>query len=223
MFCLFESHYKQNVYKRTAQLMPDTLSSDLNRGPRFRSPHPWFAVRVRSNFERTSATLLSQKGYDELLPTYQVESRWSDRLKRIERALFPGYVFCSFDPNRRLPILATPGVVQIVGCGKEPRPVDEGELESLWRTLQSGVLTQPHPYLELGERVMVERGPLTGVEGIVTQFKGGFRLVVAISLLQRAIAAEIDRDWVRPLRQTPAARPPLPVTWAEPRTVALLS
>ena len=168
--------------------------------------------------------LLSQKGYQQFLPTYEVESRWSDRLKRIERALFPGYVFCSFDPNCRLPILATPGVVQIVGCGREPHAVDERELESLWCTVQSGVLMQPHPYLELGERVVVERGPLTGVEGIVTQFKGGFRLVVAISLLQRAIAAEIDRDWVRPLCQTRRAGASIPAaTWAEPRTVALLS
>src|SRR5690349_1571423 len=119
--------------------MPYTASSDLDCGSRFRSPHPWFAVRVRSNFERTSAMLLSQKGYQEFLPTYEVESRWSDRLKRIERALFPGYVFCSFDPSCRLPILATPGVVQIVGCGKEPHAVDERELESLWCTVQSGV------------------------------------------------------------------------------------
>jgi len=203
--------------------MSSPASSDLNCGSRFQSQHPWFAVRVRSNFERTSATLLGQKGYAEFLPTYQVETRWSDRIKRMERALFPGYVFCSFDPNRRLPILATPGVVQIVGVGKAPQAVDEQELENLWCTLQSGVYTQPHPYLGIGETVVVERGPLAGVEGIVTQFKGGFRLVVAISLLQRAVAAEIERDWVRPVRQAVSPRMALPATWAEPRAAVFAS
>ncbi len=194
------------------------ITSDPNCASRFQSSHPWFAVRVRSNFERTSATLLSQKGYQEFLPTYEVESRWSDRTKRMERALFPGYVFCSFDPSRRLPILSTPGVVQIVGVGKEPQPVDELELENLWCALRAGVTTQPHPFLAIGEKVVVERGPLAGVEGIVTQFKGGFRLVVAITLLQRAIATEIERDWVRPVRQTSSVSVPFPATWAESRT-----
>ena len=198
-------------------------NADLNGGLQVSSPYPWFAVRVRSNFERTSAALLSQKGYQQFLPLYEVESRWSDRTKRIEKALFPGYVFCSFNPNQRLPILATPGVIQIVGIGKEPQPVDQAELEALACTLRSGVLTKPHPYLAVGERVMVERGPLAGVEGMVTQFKGRFRLVVAITLLQRAIAAEIERDWVRPIQRAAVQTVPAVGTWVEASPIALVT
>lgn len=167
--------------------------------------------------------LLKQKGYSQYFPTFQVESRWSDRTKRIEKPLFPGYVFCSFNPNQRLPILATPGVVQIVGIGKDPEPVDERELEALWCTLRSGVLTRPHPYLKVGERVVVERGPLAGIEGLVTEFKGQFRLVVAISLLQRAVAAEIEANWVRPVQPSPFHPVAGATAWAEPRPVALVS
>jgi transcription antitermination factor NusG len=204
--------------------MSQTTNSALNDGSRFQSEHPWFAVRVKSNFERTTATLFRQKGYQEFLPTYQVESRWSDRIKRMEKSLFPGYVFCSFNPNQRVPILATPGVVQIVGIGKEPRAVDEQELESVWYTLSSGLPTQPHPYLQKGERVVVERGPLTGVEGIVSEFKGACRLVVAITLLQRAVSAEIERDWVRPIRRAESSTVIMASpSWADTSTPILAS
>lgn len=163
---------------------------------------PWFAVRVKSNCERMVATQLEQRGYQRFLPTYSMRTRWSDRVKSADRILFPGYVFCSFNPNSRLPILSTPGVLHVVGVGKQPAPVPGAEMSALWTALQSGVAVGPWPYLQSGDWVVVERGALAGVEGIVTHFKGDYRLVVSIALLQRSIAAEIERDWVRPLRRT---------------------
>jgi hypothetical protein len=101
--------------------------------------------------------------------------------------------------------------------------VDEQELESLWCTLRSGLLTQPHPYLEKGERVTVERGPLAGVEGIITEFKGSFRLVVAVTLLQRAVSAEMERDWIRPIRRSQSSTPAVPpASWPSAGTATSL-
>jgi transcription antitermination factor NusG len=160
---------------------------------------PWFALRVKSNFEWVTSANLRQRGYREFLPTYTIRSRWSDRSKFLERPLFPGYVFCSFNPDRRIPVLTAPGVLYVVGFGKQLVPIDEPEIKALWATLQSGVPLQPWPYLKGGERVLVERGPLKGLEGLVSEFKGRHRLIVSITMLQRSIAAEIDRDVVRPI------------------------
>ncbi len=83
-------------------------------------PHPWFALRVRSNYERVTVTHLRERGYEQFAPSYKIEKRWSDRTKQIDQFLFPGYLFCRFDPNDRLPILTAPGVVDVVGFGKTP-------------------------------------------------------------------------------------------------------
>src|SRR5579884_2916131 len=88
----------------------------------------WFALKVRTKNELTVDTLLRGKNYETLLPTYTDRRRYSDRVRRVEMALYPGYVFCRFDPVRRLPILTTPSVEYIVGNGKTPQPVDENEL-----------------------------------------------------------------------------------------------
>ncbi len=181
--------------------VPCGLASAVLAHQELVSTQQWYALRVKSNFERTTAQHLRERGYQEFLPTYTIRSRWSDRVKSVEKPLFPGYVFCVFDAHARLPVLTTPGVLHIVGIGREPVPVDSLEMEAVWMTLRSGLLLRPWPFLQVGETVVVERGPLTGVEGIVTRFKGAYRLVVSISLLQRSIAAEIERDWIRPIHQ----------------------
>ena len=78
-------------------------------------------------------------------------------------------------------------------------PEPPSELAAVKRILDSRLLVEPWPFLKVGERVSIERGPLRGLEGIVIEFKGTCRLIASITLLQRSIAAEIDRESVRPL------------------------
>jgi transcription antitermination factor NusG len=160
---------------------------------------PWFALRIKSNFEKVSSQILEQKGYEAFLPTYRTRSRWSDRTKTIDRPLFPGYLFCRFDQNARLPILITPGVVSVVGVGKTPMPVEEREIEAIQAILRSGLPATPWPFVTVGQRLLIERGPLTGVEGILQEIKNSYRFIVSVNLLQRSVAAEVDASWVRPV------------------------
>jgi transcription antitermination factor NusG len=143
---------------------------------------------------------LRDRGYEEFTPSYKVEKRWSDRTKQIDQFLFPGYVFCRFDPNDRLPILTAPGVVDVVGFGKLPELIPDAEIERVRRMVDSGLLVTPYPYVEIGQAVLIERGPLSGVEGILMEVKGKARLVVSVNLLRRSVSAEIDRRSVRPIQ-----------------------
>jgi len=161
---------------------------------------PWFALRLRSNYERTTISHLRERGFEEFAPSYKVEKRWSDRTKQIEQFLFPGYIFCRFNPNDRLSILTAPGVVDVVGFGKNPEHIPDAEIERVRRMVQSGLPVTPYPYLQAGQAVLIERGPLSGVEGILVEVKGKARLVVSVKLLQRSVSAEVDRHAVRPIQ-----------------------
>jgi transcription antitermination factor NusG len=160
----------------------------------------WFAVRVRSNQERIAIAHLRERGYEQFAPSYKSERRWSDRTKQIDQWLFPGYVFCRFDPGDRLAVLTAPGVVDLVGFGRAPEPIPDQEIERVRRMVESGLLVTPYPFLNVGQAVLIERGPLTGLEGILVELKGRRRLVVSINLLQRSVSAEVDRHWVRAAR-----------------------
>jgi transcription antitermination factor NusG len=172
---------------------------------------PWFALRVRSNYEQVASLHLRSRGYQEFSPSYKVERQWSDRKKMTDQPLFPGYVFCRLNPNDRLPVLTVPGVMGMVGFGDGPMSIPEEEVGRVRSMLNSGLVVMPWPFLKVGETVLIERGPLSGVEGILQEVKGKCRIVVSINLLQRSVSSEIDRAWVRPLKalQTQEIPPPL--------------
>ena len=157
---------------------------------------PWFALRTRSNFEKVASVALENKGLVPYLPSYKSRRRWSDRVVVADTPLFQGYVFCRFDPLNRLPILTTTGVISIVGCGTEPASIDDQEIDAIEAILRSGLATEPCPFLREGQKVRVKRGSLVGVEGILTKKKSDFRLVISVTMLQRSIAVEIDREWI---------------------------
>jgi transcription antitermination factor NusG len=162
----------------------------------------WFALRTRSNFERVSAVSLSRRGYETFLPVYQCRRRRWDRSVDIELPLFPSYLFCRFEFQRRLPILMCPGIIHIVGRSATPEPVSNVEIAAVQAIVSSELRTEPWPFIEVGQRVRIAGGPLAGVEGLLVKFKAGHRLVVSISLLQRSIAAEIDAAWIYPVLKT---------------------
>jgi transcription antitermination factor NusG len=162
--------------------------------------HPWFALQVRTQHEKSVAQFLSGRSYEWFLPLYKCRKRWSDRVKEVETPLFPGYLFCRFNPLERLPILQTPGVIQIVGYNRQPVAIEESEIQAIQMLVVSGLPKQPWPFLHTGEKVQIESGPLRGMVGILTDFKGKHRLIISITLLQRAVAVEIDSALVTPHR-----------------------
>jgi len=159
----------------------------------------WFALRVQSRCEKVVAAVARNKGFEEFLPLQQGHRRWSDRLKAIDSPLFPGYLFCRLDPQRRLPLLTIPGVLHFVGVGKIPSPIEDCEIAAIQTAVGSGILTEPWPFLEAGQRVRLEDGPLTGLEGILVETPKRQRVVVSVTLLKRSIAVAIERHWATPV------------------------
>jgi transcription antitermination factor NusG len=165
---------------------------------------PWYALQVRPRFERIVASALLSKGYEGFLPLYTQRRRWSDRVKQVQLPLFPGYLFCRFDLNRRLPILITPGVMHIVGIGGTPCPVDEQEIHAVQAIVVSNLQAEPWNCFSVGQTVRIELGVLAGVEGILVGVKESRKLIVSVSLLRRSVAVQIDESWVVPIGRTHA-------------------
>src|SRR6266850_680287 len=91
----------------------------------------WFAIQVKARQERAVFDALKNRAYESFLPLYLQERARGNRLKEIQLPLFPGYLFSRFDPQWRLPILTTPGVICVVGAGRVPIPVGDAEITAL--------------------------------------------------------------------------------------------
>jgi transcription antitermination factor NusG len=180
-------------------LLAQDLETEVATAPADIGCYPWYALRVKARHEESVSCGLRERGYADFLPSYTSTRRWSDRIRKMDMPLFPGYLFCRFDFGRRLPILTTPGVMHVVGMGNLPTPVDEQEISALQAVVKSGLMMQPWPFLRTGHRVTIEDGPLRNVEGIVSEMKDGHKLVLSVTLLQRSVAVNVDRAWIRPL------------------------
>jgi transcription antitermination factor NusG len=157
----------------------------------------WSALHTHYQHERKVEALLSAKGFETFLPTYESIRRWKDRTKRISEALFPGYLFVAEVSERRLEVIATPGVCAIVSVAGTPATIPGHEIEAIRKCVSDPAKVAPHPYLRGGDSIQVQSGPLAGVAGILVRMKDSFRLVVSVEILGRAAAVEIDASCVR--------------------------
>ena len=156
----------------------------------------WYAVAVKPRHDKAVCRTLENKGYEAIAPLYMKRYRQASRWRESELPLFPGYVFCRFNAQARLPILMTPGVIQVLGAGRVPTPVDEAEMASLQTALELQLHLRPYPFLETGQHVRIKEGPLAGIEGVVVDLKPNLRIVLSITLLQRSILLETDSSSV---------------------------
>lgn len=152
----------------------------------------WFAAYTNANHEKKVSHQLQRKMISHYLPIYRSVRRWKDRKVNLEMPLFPGYVFVRIALHDRSEVLRIPGVACLVSFNGMPAEIPAGEIEALRASLNRGLRAEPHPYLTAGRKVILQSGPLAGLTGIVLRRKNGKSLIISLSLIQRAIAVELD-------------------------------
>lgn len=143
--------------------------------------------------KRKWSNKLSQQGVTCFLPLYRALRQWKDRRKELALVLFPGYVFVRVVLQDRLKVLRLPGAVRFVSFNGQPAALPDLEIEGL-RSRIGDRRVEPHPYLQVGRRVRVRRGPLEGLEGIIQRTKDSCRVVFTIELISRSVAVEVDES-----------------------------
>lgn len=151
----------------------------------------WHVLQVVANHERRVAQNLRVRALEHYLPLYSERSRWSDRTVVLERPLFAGYVFVRFQPQTRLTVIGTPGVLRLLGDDQRST-VTAGEIDRIREGLLSGCLLRPHRGLAIGTPVRVSKGVFAGVEGKVTEFRRQCNVILSLTAVQQSFSLEID-------------------------------
>ena len=161
-------------------------------------PH-WFALYVRSRFEKRVDEQLSRAGVESFLPLVEETHVWSDRRKRVLAPLFPGYVFVRTDLKDRVAILQTDGVVRFVSIGNQVSRVPDNQIE--WVKILIGQPDKIHraEYVSVGERVRVIAGVFRGMEGTISQVKGSTRVVISLDTIAQAVSIDVGPDFLERL------------------------
>jgi transcription antitermination factor NusG len=152
----------------------------------------WFAFRVRPRHEKSVALQLREKREECFLPLVREPRQWANRLSHVELPAIPGYVFCRSYRFALLPILKTPGVVDVVRAGRNPAPIEAEEIDALERAINASLVIEPCAYLDVGQRAEIRRGPLAGVTGTVIECRNTKQFVLSVSILRRSVLVHVD-------------------------------
>jgi transcription antitermination factor NusG len=179
----------------------------------------WRVLHVIANHEKKVATHLHYRSVEHFLPLYTERSRWSDRSVTLERPLFPGYIFARFAPESRRTVIASPGVLKVLG-NKESEVVDAQEIERIRRAIAMGCVLRPHPAITVGTRVRVSNGVFAGTEGLVVELRSNCKVIISMSAVKQCFSLETEIGNVEILdkKVIRAANEPMLVSGYKPRS-----
>ena len=159
----------------------------------------WYVVQVRSRHETEIAERCRKK---VLLPTEEIYVMYGERMffraesgweKKLE-VVFKGYLFVQTDDieafRKRLRTLRT--MTKVLGVGDEMTPIREEEAALLDRLGgDDHIVTCSVGYKE-GDRLVVTKGPMYGLEGLVKWTDRHRRMAgIEVDLLGRKIIVKL--------------------------------
>jgi len=173
---------------------PVLLPEDLGPTTKTAESRQWFAAYTSSCHEKRVAEHCCVREIEYFLPVYQSTRRWKNgSTVNLARPLFPGYVFVRLNVTHRVRVLELPGVVSIVGAARQPAALPDADIEALRNDIHL-LNAEPHPYLKVGDRAKIRKGPLAGMTGILARKKNSLRVVLTLELIMKSISVEIDEQ-----------------------------
>jgi transcription antitermination factor NusG len=160
----------------------------------------WFAVFTVPQNEKSVVRHLGLREIESFLPAYETVRVWKNR-QRVKTILplFPTYLFVHINLRERVRVLESPGVLQIVGNGRESVPVADADIETL-RASVTARLVEPYRALVVGEKVRVKSGILQGVQGTLVRRSGGDRFVLSFETINQHAAIQVSAEDLEPIR-----------------------
>ena len=161
----------------------------------------WYAVYVRSRYEKKVHQLLLEQKVVSFLPLLETWRQWSDRKKKISEPLFRGYLFVNLDIHKEnIKVLDTDGVVKFVGIGRKPSVISEKDIDWLKKLVREpDAVNRTVSSLPAGQKVRVLAGPFKDLEGVVVKQGREMRLVVFFESIMQGVEVSIYPDLLLPV------------------------
>jgi transcription antitermination factor NusG len=157
----------------------------------------WHCLHTLSRREKKVAADCAALEIPYFLPLRKSIRRHNGRNYTFDVPLFSGYLFCAVTQEQRRRLLNTRNLAQTIAV-----PDQESLLEDL-RQIENAIRCEadlePFPFLKRGARVRIADGPFQGIEGIVSERRKKFRVILNVRMLHQAVALEVDGGAIKPL------------------------
>lgn len=126
----------------------------------------WYVMYTSSRAEKKVADRLQKEEVEVFLPLVEELRQWTDRKKKVQKALFNGYVFVKTHRNNLWNCLQVPGAVKFVNFSGIPATIREEDVEIIQRVVATGVAIETDgSEIAPGEKVKVIGGSFQDMVG----------------------------------------------------------
>lgn len=182
---------KAQSYKDKASFHPALQGGAISRH--------WYAVFTVPQNEKSVVKHLGAREVESFLPTYETVRVWKNRQRmKIVFPLFPSYLFVHINTRERAKVLQSPGVLHIVGNGKEDVFLPDPEIEFL-RSSVSEQRIEPYRELVVGEKVRVKSGVMQGLCGTLVRKGNSMRFVLTVEWINLHAAIQVKTEDLEPI------------------------
>lgn len=168
----------------------------MKKAPLVRLPSKklsWVVAQLRPNMLSKACKHLENQNFEYFAPSRLETTKAGIGFKRIERSLFPGYIFvrCDIYTKNLSALKATIGLSRVVrGMGDGPGIIPDGFIEELRRA--SVLNDSTKTLLKKGDRVRLIDGPFVGMVGEIMDADSNGRLRILFDIM-----AGVRSMWVK--------------------------
>jgi transcription antitermination factor NusG len=159
----------------------------------------WYVAYTYPKAEKKIKRTLEQLGVDTFLPLYKAKKQWSDRVKTVELPVFPNYIFIHTSLSEMYILPRINGIVRYVKFGGKAATLNSNDMELLRMMLSENATVSSIETGQIGMKLRISYGSLTGMEGTLIGRKGRDKLIVQIEFLNRVVSVEVSSAQVEAL------------------------
>ena len=157
----------------------------------------WFVMYTTSRSEKKVTDRLRENGFEVYLPLIEELRQWSDRKKKVQRAMFNGYVFVKTRRDKLWECLQVPGAVKFVHFSGQHATIREEDLEIIKRVIETGVgVESDGSTIDPGEKVIEIGGPLQNMTGEVIEKGNKDYFLVRIPGIYQNLLISVPRKFL---------------------------
>jgi len=174
----------------------DRTSEAIEQAERSNGLH-WYVVQSKPREEERARYYLEEKGFDTYLPMMEVLKVRGFKNVKIESALFPGYLFCRFNPDDSLAhVRWTRGVKKLLPESVHPVPVENEVVQAIQSLQQHDGVIRQKP-LQQNDQIRIARGPMKDILGVFDHWTSDQgRVKVLLNFINYQASVELHHSLV---------------------------
>ncbi len=174
------------------------MSKQINTGEK-----NWYAIHTYAGYENAVARNLKQrieslgmenKIFNVIVPTEKIVKVKAGKRVEEEEKIYPGYILVEMivTDDSWYVVRNTPRVTGFVGSGVYPVPLDQKEIDMLFKRMKSDT-TKHNIDLAVDDAVIISDGPFKEFEGKVSEVDATRgKVKVLVSMFGRETPVELD-------------------------------